>query len=159
MTTHSSTAQLSYFVLGGIVFVDLYMGYLMEWGDWYRVGPRQLVNRATADSIYQKNPDQRVVVPASVLMSNLTKGYGDFLHAPVKKFNGEEVNNLYHFVELWRNNTEEFVQIEFLDKRLMLLPYTEVNEKTPDIMKKYGVPAQGSPDVLELLEGPDAPDA
>jgi S1-C subfamily serine protease len=152
---YENTWGPAFVVLGGMVFSELSMGYLCEWGDWYHHAPRRLTHLA----IYgrKSEPAEQPVILTSILLHKINKGYNNQAEAPytecrVIKLNDTPLTNLKHMVQLWQANTAPYVILELEDNRRIIMNYADCQKYNPEIMKKYGVPAQASQELLPLLE-------
>src|SRR5260370_22495351 len=85
----------NYFVLGVLIFQDLYRQYLKEWGpNWQREAPQRFVYLDRFQSELFPGEHRRVVILSQVLPANTTIGYDEFAYLTVIKVNGKEIKSL-----------------------------------------------------------------
>ena len=95
---HSFDKAPSYYILAGMVFINLTQSYLFEWGDDWRGCPRQLVSLAL-DGI-KHFPDEEVIVLSQILSNEINRGFNDLVGLQVKSINGSPVRNLRSLVDI-----------------------------------------------------------
>jgi len=152
----------SYLVYGGLVFTRLTLPYLQEFassGDedgsgssasWYDAGPRALVHIATTQ--LRQSLDEEVVILSHVLPDDLTAGYAHLSNLELKRFNNQPVRNLRQLALMLRdagNSGDGFARFTLADELTIALDQKLVEQRTPDILDAYAVPAPNSGDLDE----------
>lgn len=131
-----------YFILGGLVFVELSRPYLQEWGpDWNSNAPQRLVNY---DAFQDELPADRgkIVVLAQILPSPDTIGYDHIDHVVVKELNGRPVKSIADLAEAAKHPVEGFQKIELEeDPKWLYLDAASIEANRAELMKHYALPA------------------
>ncbi len=138
----------SYFVYGGLLFVPLTRDFLRTWGEaWWQTAPRDLV------SLYENGiptDDRReVVVLQKVLADRVNQGYHEFENLVVDTVDGVPVGSLKHLVSLVNANCgARFITFVSADGQRIVLDRAEVQARHDTVLRKFGVPAERSPDLM-----------
>jgi hypothetical protein len=131
-----------YFVLGGLVFVELSRAYLQEWGsDWAKSAPQRLVYY---DAFQNELPEDRgkIVVLAQVLPTPDTLGYEDLQNHVVERVNGRTVRRLEDLAAAAKEPVEGFHKIELEeDPKWIFLDAQSVEANRDGLKKHYALPA------------------
>jgi hypothetical protein len=131
-----------FFILGGMVFVELSRPYLQEWGvDWNKNAPQRLVNY---DAFQDELPADRgkIVVLAQILPSPDTLGYEDIDNVVVKELNGRPVKSITDLAEASRHPVEGFQKIELEeDPKWIFLDAKSIEVNRAELVKHYALPA------------------
>lgn len=131
-----------FFILGGLVFLELSRPYLQEWGgDWVKEAPQRLVYY----DAFQSELDQdrgKIVFLASVLPTQETLGYEDLRSLVVSKVNGRQIRSLTDLAEAAKHPLEGFQRIELEeDPRLIFLDAAAVEANREKMQHEYSLPA------------------
>jgi len=130
-----------YFILGGLVFVELSRPYLQEWGpDWAKSAPQRLVNY---DAFQDELPPDRgkIVVLSRILPSPDTLGYDHIEHVVVKELNGRPVKSIADMRRAAKNPIEGFQKIELEeDPRWLFLDAESIKANREQLMNQYELP-------------------
>lgn len=97
--------------------------------------------------------EELVVVSSPFLPHKLAKGYSSPITQVVNTINGVRIKNLRHLVELLRDTRNEFIVIEFVQKRFgesLVFPRKDMVAATNEILSDNGIRSQGSPDVMAV---------
>ncbi|MDT7810974.1 MAG: hypothetical protein QOJ42_890, partial [Acidobacteriaceae bacterium] len=130
-----------YYVLGGLIFIELSRQYLREWGgNWQKEAPPRFVYFDRFQSELFPEGNRRIVVLSQVLPSTATIGYDELAFLTVTKANGKEVKSLADLAEAAKNSTDGFIKIETEEdpKQLELDP-KQVSEEAPQLQQNYGI--------------------
>ena len=138
-----------YYVLGGLVFMELSRQFLKEWGpEWQKKAPERFVyyDRFQND-LFKDDPRQRIVILTQVLPSPCTVGYEDLSGLVVTKINGVPLKSLADIEAAAAKPLDGFHRIEFeTHPREIVLDASQVSQIEPLLMKNYGLPAIKSPE-------------
>jgi hypothetical protein len=139
---HMADRAPRYFVLGGLVFVELSRAYLQEWGsDWAKSAPQRLVYY---DAFQNELPEDRgkIVVLAQVLPTPDTLGYEDLQNHVVERVNGRTVRRLEDLAAAAKEPVEGFHKIELEeDPKWIFLDAQSVEANRDGLKKHYALPA------------------
>ena len=148
-------AYPSYFVYGPMVFSSgsiEYLGGLMRnnQGGLLSIAGTSLVTRIFDQPRFPG--ESLVVVAAPFFPHRLAQGYSNPMGYVLRRINGVAVKNLNHLVELLRDNTAEYVTMEFEGAftETIVFSHKEMLAATEDILTDNGVRTQGSPDTLAV---------
>jgi S1-C subfamily serine protease len=143
----------SYFVYGPLVVSNATLQFVGSAGS--RLGA----------SLYFGNPlparlgderafegEQLVVVVSPFLTHKVARDYSDPSTFVIKSVNGVTVKNLLHFVQLLRDNQNDYVVIDFYQRNAEALVFkrSEIAAATEEILIDNGIRAQGSADTLAV---------
>ncbi len=128
-----------YYVLGGLVFLELSRPYLREWGEnWATTAPQKLVYEdAYQDELFGAEK-RRLVILSQVLSAPSNIGY-DRLHTLiVTKINGKEIRRLSDIDPALEQSGPEFCTVEFEeDPRIIYLDIPRLRLEEPQLQKLY----------------------
>ena len=131
-----------YFILGGMVFVELSRPYLQEWGvDWTKNAPQRLVNY---DAFQDELPADRgkIIVLAQILPSPDTLGYDHIDNVVVKELNGRPIKSITDLAEAAKHPVEGFQKIELEeDPKWLYLDAASIEANRAELIKHYALPA------------------
>ena len=131
-----------YFILGGMVFVELSRPYLQEWGaEWTENAPQRLVNY---DAFQDELPADRgkIVVLAKILPTPDTIGYDHIENVVIKELNGRPVKSTADLAEAAKHPVEGFQKIELEeDPKWLFLDAASIEANRAQLMKHYALPA------------------
>jgi len=137
----------SYFVYAGLVFTPLTRNYIETWDD-YKDVPTDL-KMLTEDGLPSAERRQ-VVLISHVLADPVNEGYHEYGNLVVSSINGHRIGSLRDVVEAFRlppPGGYHVIQTEA--KLLIVLNAPEAKEASPQILARYGLPADRSPDLRE----------
>ena len=137
----------TYYIIGGLVFTRLTSNYLEGWGKWGNV-PLQLKKYykdiVTADNQQRKD----VVLLMDILPDQINIGYDIFKGRVVAAVNGAEINSMRDLVKAFESNGTPYHIILFEDHNAEIVLETEkLNQNTRNILKKYKIISDRSPDL------------
>jgi len=134
--------QPRYYILGGLVFLELSRPYLQEWGgNWMKDAPQRLVYLDVFQD-EQPSDDKKVVFLSQVLPTPNTIGYENLENIVVTKVNGKEIDNLDDLAKAVGSPKDGFHKIEFEeDPGFISLDAAEVENGKRDLMQSYNIPA------------------
>jgi S1-C subfamily serine protease len=136
----------TYYIAGGLVFEPLTVNYLKEWGvNWIVTAPLGLV-RYYARGEKTANREQ-VVVLAKVLADELTAGYQDCENEVVSSVNGRTISSVQDLVKAFEENKGRYHVIGDEDQYTIILEKHKADQYGPDILKKYRISSDRSPDL------------
>ena len=131
-----------YFIVGGMVFVELSRPYLQEWGaEWTENAPQRLVNY---DAFQDELPADRgkIVVLAKILPTPDTIGYDHIENVVIKELNGRPVKSIADLAEAAKHPVEGFQKIELEeDPRWLFLDAASIETNRAQLMEHYALPA------------------
>jgi membrane-associated protease RseP (regulator of RpoE activity) len=131
-----------YFILGGMVFVELSRPYLQEWGaEWTENAPQRLVNY---DAFQDELPADRgkIVVLAKILPTPDTIGYDHIENVVIKELNGRPVKSIADLAEAAKHPVEGFQKIELEeDPKWLFLEAASIEANRAQLMEHYALPA------------------
>lgn len=131
-----------YFILGGLVFVELSRPYLQEWGvEWTKNAPQRLVNY---DAFQDELPVDRgkIVVLSQILPTPDTIGYEHIQNVVIDKLNGRPVKSIADLAEAAKHPVEGFQKIELEeDPKWLFLDAASIEANRAKLMEHYALPA------------------
>ena len=137
-----SDAAPPYFILGGMVFVELSRPYLQEWGaEWTKNAPQRLVNY---DAFQDELPADRgkIIVLAQILPSPDTLGYDHIDNVVVKELNGRPIKSITDLAEAAKHPVEGFQKIKLEeDPTWLFLDAASIEANRTQLMEHYELPA------------------
>ncbi|MBK5257749.1 MAG: trypsin-like peptidase domain-containing protein [Vicinamibacteria bacterium] len=153
----------SYFVYGPLVFSNASMEYVSGFlrnngmGNMLGVMTSSLVKRMLDKPAFPG--ESLVVVAAPFFPHRLSQGYSNPMGLVLRKLNGTPVTSLVHLVEMLRDQTAEFVTLEFegVFTETLVFSHKEVLSATEAILTDNGVRSQGSADTLAIWNAKPAP--
>jgi S1-C subfamily serine protease len=131
----------SYYVVGGLIFVELSRQYLKEWGaNWQKEAPPRFVYFDRFQSELFPEGSRRIVILSQVLPSTSTIGYDDLAFLTVDKVNGKEITSLKDVVEATKSPQDGFIKVETEeDPKQLELDAGQVSDDTPQLQQNYGI--------------------
>jgi S1-C subfamily serine protease len=131
-----------YFILGGMVFVELSRPYLQEWGvEWTKNAPQRLVNY---DAFQDELPADRgkIVVLAQILPTPDTIGYDHIENVVIKELNGHPIKSIADLAKAAKHPQEGFQKIELEeDPKWLFLDAATIEANRAQLMEHYALPA------------------
>jgi hypothetical protein len=130
-----------YYVLGGMVLLELSRQYLKEWGhEWLKKAPERFVYYDRYQSDLFNDDRKKIVILSQVLPTPNTVGYEELSNLVVTKINGVALKSLADAPAALEKPVNGFHKIEFEENpREIYLDAKEVEENIPALMKSYGV--------------------
>jgi S1-C subfamily serine protease len=147
-------AYPSYFIYGPLAFSTATMEFVTTFANnnriWMTSVGSPLMERLGDKPAF--DGEELVVVSSPFFPHQLSKGYGSPLGRVVKTVNGIPIKNLNHLVQVLRDSKDEFICIEFNQRRgqTMVFPRAKMVAATDDILSDNGVRSQGSPDTMAI---------
>jgi hypothetical protein len=87
-------------IVGGLIFQELSLAYLRQWGKFWRdVAPLDLLHTLRDQNEPADDPSKRVIFVSRVLADPINQGYSDTRHRRVLKVNGREVHSMQQLHE------------------------------------------------------------
>lgn len=163
---HSVDCMPSFFIVGGLVFMQLSMPLLESAcgvRKWRNIVPLSVI---ACMNKYRVHPRQQIIVLVQVLSDEVNHGY-KFTIVPVKTFNGQPVKNLESLAYAVDSCRHEYLKFGLERGRLVTLDRQEAVQRTPQILSANGIPKDRSQDLLDTIydpalddweQGPDACD-
>ncbi|HEY4284086.1 MAG TPA: PDZ domain-containing protein [Chthoniobacterales bacterium] len=133
----------SYYVVGGLIFLELSRQYLKEWGgNWQKEAPPRFVYLDRFQSEFFPEGNRRIVIVSQVLPSATTIGYDDLAFLTVNKVNGKEIKSLGDVAEAMKQPQDGFIKIETEeDPKQLELDAAQVEKEAPALQENYGISA------------------
>ena len=147
----------SYFVYGGLVFAPLTVNYMVQWGENPRDIPPPFRRRFTETRTAENAGREQVVVLIGALPSEVNVGYVEFEDSIVDTVDGHPVASLSHLVELLSSRDGESHRILLEDTECeIVLRHEDVDLRSQEILDRYRIPADRSPDLMAMKSSRDA---
>ncbi len=131
-----------YYVLGGMIFVELSRQYLKEWGsNWMKEAPQRFVYLDRFQSELFPEGNRKIVIVSQILPANSTVGYEELSYLTVQKVNGKEINSLADLAQAVSQPIEGgFIRIETQeDPKELELDAAQVAAEGPALQQNYGI--------------------
>jgi S1-C subfamily serine protease len=136
----------TYFVYAGLVFTPLTRNYIETWED-YKDVPTELKH------LFEEGlpaPERRQVVLVShVLADPVNEGYHEYGNLVVQTVNGKRIGSLPDVIDALKHPRDGFHVIETESRLLIVLDADEARQASPQILARYGLPADRSPDLRD----------
>ena len=131
----------AYYVLGGMIFLELSRQYLKEWGaNWIKEAPQRFVYLDRFQSELFPEGNRKIVVVSQILPANSTVGYEELSYLTVKKVNGKEINSLGELAQVISQPIDGFIKIETQeDPKQLELDAAQVAAEAPALQQNYGI--------------------
>ena len=137
----------TYYVYGGLLFVPLTRDYLKTWGShWWQVASRALMHHY--ESGVRSPKRHEVVVLQKVLPDPVNRGYHRAESLEIVKVQGKQIRHLRDLIRLVETSRNEFVSFETTQGGKMILDRKHALERGPEILAKFGLTSDRSPDLL-----------
>ena len=140
----------TYFVVAGLVFEPLTRNYLTEYGSglqWYSNAPTELLHLYVNG---EPEEDRRqVVLLVKVLADEVNVGYHSFEDTVIAKVNGKKISTIQDLVRAFEQETGSFHLIEDVRGFRIILDRKKAADSAKRIMRKYAVPLDRSPDLVQ----------
>jgi len=132
-----------YYVVGGLIFLELSRQYLKEWGgNWQKEAPPRFVYLDRFQSELFPEGNRRIVIVSQVLPSPTTIGYDDLAFLTVKNVNGKEIKSLADVIEAVKQPQEGYIKIETEeDPKQIELDAKQVQDENQNLQDNYGIPS------------------
>lgn len=127
-----------YLILGGLIFQELTLQYLKEWGDeWETRAPFRLVHAHTHQSDFEDEGKQKLVILSLTVLTPATLGYEQLANLIVTKVNGKDIRSIRDFKEalaapeggIHRIEFDEFPRVIYVDAALAERMNTQFTEQ------------------------------
>lgn len=144
-----------YYIYGGLVFIPMTINYIYKL--WDAGGQRPVIlDRVLFEGA---TPDRKeVIVLLQVLADETNKGYHDFSDTILTKAGNKAVKDMKELVEVIESVQDEFVEIEFDNRKKIVLKTSESRAASPGILERYGILSDRS-DSLKKQALPGLPGA
>jgi S1-C subfamily serine protease len=145
-----------YFILGPLVFSvgthEFLAGIGPQWGGVLMARRNPILTRLLDEPNFLG--EELVVLSSPMFPHKITKGYGQAFGAVVGSVNGTPVKNLTHLVELLRDSSGDFLEIDFVDRGTEKLVFRrkEIMAATEEILSNNGIRKQYSDDLAAIWE-------
>jgi S1-C subfamily serine protease len=145
-----------YFILGPLVFgvatPEFVTGMGPEWSGALMARQNPIITRLLDEPNFLG--EELVVVASPMFTHKITKGYGQPFGAVVAHVDGTAVKNLSHLVELFRDGSSEYLEIDFVDRYVekMIFRRKEILAATDEILSNNGIRKQYSDDCAAIWE-------
>jgi S1-C subfamily serine protease len=136
----------SYFVYAGLVFTPLTRNYIETWEDEKDV-PTDL--KYLSEEGLPSPERRQVVLISHVLADPVNEGYHEYGNLVVASINGKRIGALQDVVEAFRQPQGGFHVIQTESHLLLVIDASEAKDASPQILARYGLPADRSPDLRE----------
>jgi len=139
----------SYYVIGGLVFSPLTANYFGGWDDWKDVPVR--LRKYWHEPRTEENVWRREVVACiEVLPDRLNAGYKWVEDYVVDRVNGKRIGSMRELIESFESHDGPYHRIIVEpDGFEVVLPHAETAERSPEILSRYGVATDRSPDLVK----------
>lgn len=98
--------------------------------------------------------EQIVIIPNRLLPHRTSRGYGTVAMSVVETVNGTAVRNLPHLVELLRDASSKYIEIDLGGTyETLVFDRDETEAATEEILSDEGIRRRGSPALLEVWRG------
>jgi S1-C subfamily serine protease len=130
-----------YYVLGGMIFLELSRQYLKEWGaNWIKDAPQRFVYLDRLQSELFPDGNRKVVVVSQILPANTTIGYEELAFLTVKTVNGKEIKSLSDLAEAVSQPIDGFIKVETQeDPKQLEFDAAQVAAEAPALQQNYGI--------------------
>jgi PDZ domain-containing protein len=130
-----------YYVLGGLVLLELSRQYLKEWGaDWSKKAPERFVYYDRYQSDLFHDDRQKIVILSQVLPTANTVGYEELSNLVVTKINGVPLKSLTDVPTALATPANGFHSIEFEENpKQIYLDAKEVEAGNAELIQSYRV--------------------
>ena len=144
-----------YYVLGGLIFIELSREYLEQWGgDWQKQAPPRFVYFDRFQSELFPEGNRRIVVLSQVLPANTTIGYDDLAFLTVTRVNDKEIKSLADLAEAVKHPLGDFIKVETEeDPKQIELNAKDVAQESPSLAGKLRHFLPPASPLIPLLEG------
>lgn len=105
-----------YLILGGLIFQELTLPYLKEWGEeWETRAPFRLVHAQAHQSDYEEQGRQKLVILSDVVLTPATLGYDQLGNLVITKVNGKPIGSIRDLKEALKSPQDGIHRIELDD--------------------------------------------
>jgi hypothetical protein len=135
-------------VVGGLLFVPLTRDYLKTWGDnWWQTAPRDLV--VLYEGGIRSAEREEPVVLQKVLADRVNQGFHEVESLLIDTVCGTLVRSLSHLVELVEASHEPFLRFVGTDGTQVVVDRKKADKRGSQILRKFSVPHDRSPDLRQ----------
>jgi len=130
-----------FMILGGLIFQELTLPYLKNWGDkWPTRGPLNLVHAQANPENYEKEGRDKIVFLSQVVKTPATIGYEGFGSIIVTKINDQKINNIRDLAKAFKKpNAQGLHKIEFEDHPKVIYLDAKMALTINQQLNKYGI--------------------
>jgi S1-C subfamily serine protease len=132
----------TYFIFGGLVFQPLTLDFLEFLYDWSYDLPYYAYHQE-----FRTPERHQIVLLSKVLAGRLNRGYHDWSNVVIATVEGTKVRDIEHVVSLIENAQGPFLEVGAEDGSRLVLDLATAREHGPDILERYGVAHDRSPDL------------
>ena len=128
-----------YYILGGLIFLELSRTYLKEWGEnWVSAAPqKQVFQDAYQEELFGPGK-KRLVVLSQVLPAPSNIGFERLRSLTLTKINGKEIQELADIDSALRESVTGFYTVEFQeDPKIIHLSIARLRLEEPQLQKLY----------------------
>jgi hypothetical protein len=138
----------TYYLYGGLVFCPLSRNLLRSWGpNWFGNAPNELMAYLSAN--FPDVEGEEVVLVLKVMAADLNQGYHNVSNWVVEMADGERIRNLRQLIGvIERKDAGEFLTLSSGSGQVIVLDRKKAQSTEADIMARYRIPANRSPDLL-----------
>ena len=136
----------SFFVYAGLVFTPLTRNYIETWED-YKDVPTDL--KHLFEEGLPTVERRQVILISHVLADPVNEGYHEYGNLVVQSINGRRIGSLADVIEAVRHPKGGFHVIEAESRQLIVLDADEARQASPQILSRYGLPADRSSDLRD----------
>ncbi|MBS0210004.1 MAG: trypsin-like peptidase domain-containing protein [Planctomycetes bacterium] len=146
-----------YFIYGPLVFSQVYADYALaleeRWLKYLRDRNSPILTRVFEPPAFEG--EELVAIMSPQFSHPITKGYSQQYMCVVSKINGTKVKNLQHAVELLRDATGEYTEVEFADRSAEKFVFRrrDMDAATDEILADNSIRKQCSDDLVEVWNG------
>jgi hypothetical protein len=134
-----------YVCFAGLVFVPATRNFLETWGPrWPREIPFYLRYLFSHSIHLNKDRDRKEYVVLATVMSDEINSYAhNFTNRVVESINGISIKSLSDVYIAFKQTSEDFYRIKFMDDDLILpIDAEKARERQPLILQKYNIPSE-----------------
>lgn len=130
-----------FMILGGLIFQELTLPYLKNWGDkWPTRGPLNLVHAQANPEPYEEEGRKKIVFLSQVVKTPATIGYQGLGSIILTKVNGQEINAIGDLAEAFKKpNAQGLHKIEFADHPKIIYLDARMALSVNQQLSKYGI--------------------
>jgi S1-C subfamily serine protease len=144
-----------YFILGPLTFEMATLEFATaaqadkRWSTFLASRSSPLIHRMQSQPEFEG--EELVVIPTVPFSHRVTKGYPPTILHTIQSVNKTKIKNLKHLVEVFRDCTDEFIEIEFheIGSPLLVFNRQELMTSTEDILSDNNIRKQFSDDLTE----------
>ncbi|MFC1669229.1 PDZ domain-containing protein [Spirochaetota bacterium] len=137
----SYDSQPNYYILGGLIFQELSIGYMETWGaQWkQKANKRLLYWFENITAIWAKPDINRIVVLNRVLPFPINNGYQGKREIILEKVNGKKIKDLLDFKRIVGSLSSRFIRLDFIGGDTIILDRKEVESSEAFLLRRYNI--------------------